>query len=216
MSNYKAIVFVLLFTILNNLKTVNNSIYFYNKVSPVYNLCLDWVFNPGRQRIADELNSKIDLDILEIGSGTGSFVEFLNAKNNYIGIEGAKRMFDISKLKYPNYNFVHTKYEDYKPTKKFDVIVLLYTLSVVDDSFDLMNSINDWLEPGGKVYVVNHFSKNNLIYKILQKISVHSGYNAYFPFKPNLFSRYFKIVIFESVNLFGGWSYLELMKKKHE
>ena len=189
---------------------------FYDLISTVYNPCLDWVFNPGRKKVADVLNCQNNLKILEIGSGTGSFVKFLNFDSNYVGIESSSRMFDVSKRDYPNHLFLNTKYEDYQTLDKFDIIVINYTLSVVDDPIDLMKTIYDWLDIGGKVYIVNHFSADNLLYKLLQRVSIYFGYNAYFPFSPNLFSNYFNITIFESVNLFGGWKFIELTPKGNE
>lgn len=198
------------------MKTIKNSISFYNKFSTAYGLCLDWIFDPGRKKVASILNRKIDLDILEIGSGTGRFVQFLKNNNSYLGIEGAEEMYKLSKLKYAEHAFENSRYEDYQPSIKYKAIVINYTLSVVDDPHDLIKKVSGWLTDDGKVYIVNHFSADNLFYKILQKLSIYIGYNAYFPFNPKLFSEYFNITIFESVNLMGGWKFIELTPKNNE
>jgi ubiquinone/menaquinone biosynthesis C-methylase UbiE len=198
------------------LKTVKNSSNFYNKTSGVYNLCLDCVFSPGRYKVAQILNAKNCLNILEIGSGTGSFVSFLDLDTRYIGIDSANEMCRISIRNYPDSLFLNIKYEDYHPEIKFNAIVINYTLSVVDDPKHLLEKTKHWLAKDGRVYIVNHFSSDNWFYKQLQKVSIHFGYNAYFPFNPKLFSNSFNITIFESVNLFGGWKFIELTPKKDE
>ena len=198
------------------MKTVKNSISFYDKSSGIYNLCLDWIFNTGRKKVARFLNTRKKLNVLEIGSGTGSFINHVNVELNYVGIDGSIKMHNISKEKFPNHTFLNVKYEDYRPTCKFDVIVINYTLSVVDNPEDLILKVSSWLNSNGKVYIVNHFSTESWFYKSLQKVSVYFGYNAYFPFNPNLFSNYFNITIFESVNLFGAWKLIELTLKKDE
>ena len=198
------------------MRTVKNSTSFYNKSSGIYNLCLDWIFSPGRKKVARFLNSKSNIKILEIGSGTGSLLNHLNINLTYVGIDGSIKMHNISKEKFPNHSFLNIKYEDYHPLCKFDAIVLNYTLSVVDDPEDLIFKVASWLNSNGKVYIVNHFSSKSWFYKLVQKISVYFGYNAYFPLNPNLFSNYFNITIFESVNLFGAWKFIELSLKKDE
>lgn len=198
------------------MKTVKNSISFYDKFSGVYNLCLDWIFNTGRKKVARFLNTRKKSNVLEIGSGTGSFINHVNVDLNYVGIDGSIKMHNISKEKFPNHTFLNVKYEDYHPTCKFDVIVINYTLSVVDNPEDLILKVSNWLNINGKVYIVNHFSTESWFYKSLQKVSVYFGYNAYFPFNPNLFSNYFNITIFKSVNLFGAWKFIELTLKKDE
>ena len=198
------------------MKTVKNSISFYDKSSGIYNLCLDWIFNTGRKKVARFLNTRKKLNVLEIGSGTGSFLNHVNVDLNYVGIDGSIKMCNISKEKFPNHTFLNIKYEDYHPTCKYDVIVINYTLSVVDNPEDLILKVSSWLDSNGKVYIVNHFSTESWFYKLLQKVSVYCGYNAYFPFNPNLFSNYFNITIFKSVNLFGAWKFIELTLKKDE
>jgi len=198
------------------LKRIKNSVLFYNRISIVYNLFLGWFFEAGRQRVASTLNEKKNLDILEIGSGTGSLVKFLEKHNSYLGIEGADSMYDISRLNYRNHSFKNIRYEDYHPGKKYNTVVLNYTLSVVDDPYHLMKYVRSCLTDDGKVYIVNHFSADNLFYKILQYISIHLGYNAYFPFDAKIFSEFFNITIFEPVNFIGSWKFIELTPKNNE
>ena len=198
------------------MKGIEDSKHFYDRVSTVYNPLLNWVFNPGRQKVADVLNTESDLKIIEIGSGTGTFVQNLKPCNDYLGIEASVGMYNISKRNFPANEFLNIKYEDYQPSVKFDVVVINYTLSVVDDPEDLIKKVHEWLGENGRVYIVNHFSTENLFYKLLQKVSIHFGYNAYFPFNPKLFSNYFNITIFESVNLLGIWKLIELTPKKNE
>lgn len=183
---------------------------FYNRYAKVYNLCLDWIFNPGRKKTASVLNQKNNLSILEIGSGTGSFLNFLDPNHSYTGIDGANEMVSIAQSNYPNGNFIAVNFENFKPSHQYDSIVLHYTLSVVDDPEYLLINISDWLKPNGKVYIVNHFSSPSIFYKLLQNVSIHFGYNAYFPFEEKLFTTHFKITTFESVNLLGGWKFIVL------
>lgn len=192
------------------MERIKNSISFYNRIARVYNLCLDWVFTPGRKKTANILNQKNNLSILEIGSGTGSLIKNLENNHSYTGIDGSKKMIQIAKQKYPSTNFQNINYEDFETNQQFDAIVIHYTLSVVQDPEYLLIKASEWLKPNGKIYIVNHFSSPSTFYKILQYFSIHFGYNAYFPFDEKLFSTHYKITTFESVNLFGGWKFIVL------
>lgn len=195
------------------MKRLSNSINFYNRIASVYNLCLDWIFTPGRKYIAKVLNQKNNLSILEIGSGTGSINKHLNPQFSYFGIDGAQKMIEIASSRFSKQDFQCVRYEHYTPEKQFDSILLLYTLSTVESPEHLLEKAAKWLKPDGKLYIVNHFSSTHFLYKGLQNLSIHFGYNAYFPFKEKLFSKHFKITTFESVNLLGGWKFIVLEHK---
>lgn len=198
------------------MRRVKDSSLFYDKISWMYNPTLNWIFNPGRKLVAKIINQNLNKSILEIGSGTGSLLHHCGPLKNYIGIEPSKKMIQIAKKSWPDRNWINKKFEDFHPQEKFDCVILNYTLSVVDSPSQLLEYTGNVLNPNGRVYIINHFSKHNMWIKHVQKLSIHFGYNAYFPFEEKLFRPKFKILKFESVNLLGGWKFIELSLNQNE
>jgi 2-polyprenyl-3-methyl-5-hydroxy-6-metoxy-1,4-benzoquinol methylase len=138
-------------------------------------------FNPGA------------VDILELGCGTGIYLNSLSADYNVTGIDISNEMLKIARGKIPDGEFLKMKIEDFELKKKFDVILCLY------DTINHLVNFNLWKKTFKKVYahlnsngififdmntlnkfqslekispVINNFKKNYLIITV-KKISVN-------------------------------------------
>lgn len=93
--------------------------------------------------------------VLELGYGDGIVTnELSNIDCELTLIEGATTLVDIAQRKHPNINCVDTLFEDYTPTKLFDVILASHVLEHVDNPVDIIKLMSKWLKPNGKIIIV--------------------------------------------------------------
>lgn len=194
-------------------KKVQNSFKFYNSVSFLYNPLLNWIFDSNRKKVADQLNQHPNKTILDIGCGTGEILKFINKDIPYMGIDPAEKMIAELKKKFPNRNAKVQNLESFTSTKKYDQIILLYTISTVNDLSLFLEKIKLHLASNGNVYIVNHFSSRSWFYRLLQNFSINFGYNAYFPLNTKDFEKCFSIVNLEDVGRFKNWKLIQLQLK---
>lgn len=90
-------------------------------------------------------------DVLEIGSGTGWFVERMRDQEikSIIGFEPSKKNFRIAKERNPDIELINTSLDSFTTDKQFDVIVMVYVISHLDDLEIDLKKIYDMLKPGG-------------------------------------------------------------------
>ncbi len=88
---------------------------------------------------------------LELGPAEGQMTRFL--KNDFESltvVDGASLLLDQIP-NYPNLVKVHSLFEDFIPTAKYDTIIMEHILEHVDLPVDLMHRVRGWLAPEGKM-----------------------------------------------------------------
>lgn len=101
-------------------------------------------------------------NLLEIGVGNGTHLRKYK-RHKIIGIDTSTSMLKIArKQTSPNIELVQMDgmallYDN----ERFDYVVLSHVIAVVDDPEKLMEEVLRVLKPGGKVYILNHFTPNN-------------------------------------------------------
>jgi len=86
-------------------------------------------------RLLLSLIPKKVLDILDVGCGLGTTVKRLNRKGyNVIGISPDKALIAYSRKRFPQLkkDLILSKFEDYKPNKKFDLLLFEETLQYIE------------------------------------------------------------------------------------
>jgi len=114
------------------------------------NLMLNWY----PQRIINRFQHTPAL--LELGLGHGFTAKlFAQACDHYVVLDGSTVVIEQFKENAPNFpgKIVETYFEDYKPDRNFDVIVMGFVLEHVDDPDAILARYRDFLTPGGKLYV---------------------------------------------------------------
>ena len=96
--------------------------------------------------------------VLELGPAEGTMTELLLRDGfNVEAVDGSKTFVSLLKKKFQSFgNFqVHEAlFEEYLPTKKFDIIILGHVLEHVDDPVAILSLLKDWLVPGtGRILV---------------------------------------------------------------
>ncbi len=113
---------------------------FYNKVNLLYAALLNPFFNKGRRIVAKRINSTSIHSVLELGCNEGIIIKFLNDEIEYTGIDIANKVIDKAILttnkqrKLPHVFKVEDIQNTSLKSNSQDSVLLLYTLSVTDDS----------------------------------------------------------------------------------
>jgi len=90
--------------------------------------------------------------VLEMGPAEGVMTPLLLTKASTLTLlEGAEHFcLDLAR-KYPAAKVVHSLFEDYSPSEKFDRIVLGHVLEHVEDPVAILKRATSWLSPKGKI-----------------------------------------------------------------
>lgn len=91
--------------------------------------------------------------LLELGPAEGVMTEHLVASGKTITVvEGSALFCDNLRQSYPGIDVVHSLFEDFQPSGKFDTIVLGHVLEHVQDPVDVLRRVMTWLAPRGCVF----------------------------------------------------------------
>ncbi|MCY4503626.1 MAG: class I SAM-dependent methyltransferase [Alphaproteobacteria bacterium] len=119
------------------------------------------------QRIYDSVKIEPGADILDIGCGTGTLVDFRFTDiepDRYIGIDPSRAMLGVFADKHPEFHrrLVRTSFEDYwpKPGRKFDLVAALFGApSYLADPDSVSRKIGWLLKPGGAAVLMYYRGK---------------------------------------------------------
>ena len=90
--------------------------------------------------------------ILEMGPAEGVMTELLAKTGMDLSIVEGSNDFCLRLQKmYPQAHVTHSLFEDYRPTRKFDNIILGHVLEHVENPKVLLTHVKSWLKPGGRV-----------------------------------------------------------------
>ena len=139
--------------LINKANKIFNSSYdvIANKYDNLYlsQKCLDqneYVFN--------FLNIKPEDKVLDIGCGTGLFLDYVKIKpENYYGIDPSTEMLLRLSVKHKDYKTYNTKFENFYTDTKFDYIISLFgSCSYIEENS--LYRINKFLKKNGKYFLM--------------------------------------------------------------
>ena len=128
------------------------------------------------EQIYDSLEVQPGADILDIGCGTGSLVDFRFKHirpERYIGVDPSRGMLGVFGDKHPEFldRLIRTPFEDYwpKPQQKFDLVVALFGVPSYIGAPDLVSRKVRWLlKPGGTAVLMYYRKKPEEFYRRLR------------------------------------------------
>lgn len=86
---------------------------------------------------------------LELGSAEGEMTQYLIDDFEHLtSVDGSKELLEMIP-DYKNHTKVHSFFENYKPERKFNTIVMEHILEHVDNPVEIMNLAKEWLIEGG-------------------------------------------------------------------
>jgi len=111
--------------------------------------------------IAAPLERNHEVTALDIGSGTGHYVNAMNQNGiKAVGVDISPNMVALAQKNYPDYTYVQGNAEntmDFQPSSFNLITCLYYTLYYMEDKHRFLANCYQWLKPGGTlvVHVVN-------------------------------------------------------------
>ena len=204
----------------------NSIIKSYKRVSSFYDLTFGQVFRPGQKAIIKKMDCIDSDNVLEIGIGTGSSLQYYPKETKVVGIDISPDMLEVAKKRIVK-DKIHNKHillmngERLSfPDNSFDKVVGMYVVSVTQNPQVLVEEMKRVCKNDGDIYIVNHFSteQDNPFVKMFEKglmpISKILGWKPYFPFDE--FNAYANLDVLEmsKVNLFNYWNIIHASNNK--
>jgi phosphatidylethanolamine/phosphatidyl-N-methylethanolamine N-methyltransferase len=185
--------------------------HFYNSFSFLYPL-VDLFLKPQKRRLFREINCLPAGELLEIGVGNGQHLP-LYTTHRITGIDTSSTMLQIAGIyKKENIHLLQMNGESLCfGDRSFDYVVLSHVIAVVDDPEKVLSETYRVLKPGGKVFILNHFTPDNWlrhIDKAFQPVSRLLYFRSVFVI--HSFPAIQKFVPDQEIG-FGRFSYFKLL-----
>jgi phosphatidylethanolamine/phosphatidyl-N-methylethanolamine N-methyltransferase len=202
---------------------LHDTIRTYRLFSGSYDIVFGPVFHPGRKEAVRIANDRPAQRILEVGVGTGLSLPHFRTDSRVIGIDVSEEMLARARRRAERLTHVEGLHvmdaENLEfPDNSFDAVLALYVASVVPNPARFAAEMRRVCIPGGTIVVVNHFTSENLLVRLMEKrlahVARHIGFHADFPF--DTFRRDSRLSIREvrPSNLFGYWKLLRCVNEK--
>jgi phosphatidylethanolamine/phosphatidyl-N-methylethanolamine N-methyltransferase len=204
---------------------LHDTIRTYRLFSGSYDIVFGPVFHPGRKEAVRIANDRPGQRILEVGVGTGLSLPHFRPDSRVTGIDVSEEMLEKArrraarlKLSHVEGLYVmdaeHLEFAD----NSFDAVLALYVASVVPNPARFAAEMRRVCIPGGTIVVVNHFTSENLLVRLMEKrlarIARHIGFHADFPFEKFRKDSGLSIREVRPSNLFGYWKLLRCVNQK--
>jgi len=197
----------------------------YRLFSGSYDIVFGPVFHPGRKDAVRIANDRPGQRILEVGVGTGLSLPHFRSDSRVTGIDVSAEMLAKARRRAERRRLTHVEglhvmdAENLEfPDSSFDAVLALYVASVVPKPARFAAEMRRVCIPGGTIVVVNHFTSENLLLRLIEKrlgrLARHIGFHADFPF--DMFQEDSQLSIREvrRSNLFGYWKLLRCVNEK--
>ncbi len=184
---------------------------FYNRFSVLYPL-VDLFLKPQKRTLLREINALPYGYLLDVGVGNGGHLP-LYRTHRVIGIDTSQNMLKAAaRYKKPAINLLHMDGESLEfPDGIFDYIVLSHVIAVAGRPEKLLEEAYRVLKPGGKVFILNHFTpKNRLRYidQVFQPLAQRFHFRSVFHIDNLAAIQKFNLV--KEIGL-GWFSYFKLL-----
>ena len=134
---------------------------FYNRISFLYPV-INYFLERQRKALIDEVNKMPPGKLLEIGVGNGSHLP-LYYPHEITAIDISEAMLKKAK-RFENDTITLLLMDGENlllPKAGFDYVVMSHVLAVANDPDKLLEQVYRVLKPGGKLFILNHFTPDN-------------------------------------------------------
>lgn len=184
---------------------------FYNRISFMYPV-INQFLKRQKKVLIDEVNMCPSGRVLEIGVGDGSHLP-LYASHHITAIDISEAMlhkarrFESDTINLMLMDGEHLRFDN----ESFDYVVISHTIAVVENPDKLLEEVYNVMKPGGKLFILNHFTPDNwlkYIDRAFQPIS--SLLHLRSAFYPESIDRLKKFHLLKQTEL-GPGSYFKLL-----
>ena len=138
----------------------------YARWAPIYDQTFGRITTAGRARAVRAINDLPPGRVLEAGVGTGISLPLYDLAHRVTGIDLSTDMLRIARRRVEREGLAHVEAVremdagamDF-PDRAFDVAIAMYVITVVPDPDAVMAELARVVRPGGRVLVLNHFSR---------------------------------------------------------
>src|SRR6202011_2615793 len=163
----------------------------YRLFSGSYDIVFGPVFHPGRKDAVRIANNRPGQRILEVGVGTGLSLPHFRPDSRVTGIDVSAEMLAKARRRAEHRRLAHVEglhvmdAENLElPDSSFDALLALYFASVVPNPERFAAEMRRVCIPGGTIVVVNHFTSENLLLRLIEKrlgrLARHIRFHAHF------------------------------------
>ena len=184
---------------------------FYNNFSVFYPL-VDFFLKPQKNKLFHEINQLPYGKLLEIGVGNGNhFKQYTTHK--ITGIDSSLKMLETAaKQKSDNIELLQMDGEKLLfQDQSIDYVILSHVIAVVDNPEKLLEEVYRVLKPGGKIFILNHFTPENWLRHVdhlFQKFSKLFHFRSVFYINSLATIQKFRLL---QEFRFGQYSYFKLL-----
>jgi phosphatidylethanolamine/phosphatidyl-N-methylethanolamine N-methyltransferase len=185
----------------------------YNGYARLYDYIFGWIFEHGRKKLAQLIHAENGEALIEAGVGTGLMLHLYPQNMSITGIDVSEKMLEIakgraSKLKSHKITLLHSDAEETNLlSESFDHVVLPYIYSVTPTPEKLMTESFRLCRPGGHIWILNHFSGQDSIWKwvawTVKPFSNYVGFRSNFSYEDYVSNQSWDVVSEHKVNLLG-------------
>jgi phosphatidylethanolamine/phosphatidyl-N-methylethanolamine N-methyltransferase len=162
----------------------------YRRWAPVYDATFGSLVKPYRRHIRTVVHECKARDILEVGVGTGMSLHHYPRDTKVTGVDICPEMLLKAQQRVNRGISAEVKLQlgDGEslafPDDNFDLVVMLFVISVTPDPQTLLNEVARVLRPGGHVLIINHFAGVRgigWIERLLAPMADHVGFHSQLP-----------------------------------
>jgi phosphatidylethanolamine/phosphatidyl-N-methylethanolamine N-methyltransferase len=188
----------------------------YRRYAGVYDALFGSLFEPGRRRAVESINTRPGQRILEVGVGTGLSLPVYRRDARVTGIDVSPDMLAKARERVAQQGLAHVEAlleMDAEamsfPNHSFDSVVAMYVASVVPDPKRLLAEMKRVCVPGGEVVVVNHFASDHPVLRHVERAV--APLSSTMGFRPDLELPSLQrmagmdVVDVQEINAFGYW-----------
>jgi phosphatidylethanolamine/phosphatidyl-N-methylethanolamine N-methyltransferase len=188
----------------------------YNKYSRYYDLIFGRVFASGREMAPYLLDLKPNMELLEVGVGTGLSLPMLPRNIRITGVDLSEKMLVQARKRLEkeelrdNVNLIkmdatHLQF----PDNSFDRVLAAYFISCVPDPVRVIEEMKRVCKPGGYLVFLNHFRNDNPIIgsveKVLSPVFYRVGFRTDLVVRDLMGFCGLEIEVLEPVDFLGHW-----------
>ncbi len=196
----------------------------YNLYARFYDIIFGRVFRSGRELAPHLLGLEPDMELLEVGVGTGLSLPMLPRNVRITGIDLSGKMLNRAARRVRRLGMDHVRLLKMDATRlefpdnAFDRVLAAYVISVVPDPVAVVREMMRVCRPGGYLLIINHFCSEHLVGRVIDRlispVCYRIGFNTDLDLYRLLEDCGLTIDVLEKVDFLGNWKAVRCLNPK--